>query len=121
MVFKQLIVMKNIAAETILFKNISDDQIEKLVLEKNKLGYLYLYNKYSGMIYGTILRLTKNKELSDVILVKLFNSLKENPFEFKSPLFLPLLQFTYALTIKNLPAGAILEKSALCDASYPQA
>ena len=50
------------------------------------------------MMYGAILRLTGNEKLAEEILTESFLRLKENIFLLKSkrPLFLQLLQHTYA-------------------------
>lgn len=82
---------------------ISKEEILSMIESNNSLGWEYLYDKYSPMMYGAILRLTSNKKLADKILIESFTQLRENLFLLKSsgPFYLQLLHHTF-ITTKNI-------------------
>lgn len=69
-----------------------------LLKEDECLSWRPLYEKYSGMMYGAILRFTNDRNLADKILSKIFLRIsKENCISDNSkPLYLKLLHFTCA-------------------------
>ncbi len=79
---------------------ISAEEIVLMVENNNSLGWEHLYDRYSPMMYGAILRLTGNEKLAEEILTESFLQLKKNISLLKNrkPLYLQLLQplFIYA-------------------------
>ncbi len=85
---------------------ISAEEIVLMVENNNSLGWEHLYDRYSPMMYGAILRLTGNEKLAEEILTESFLQLKKNISLLKNrkSLYLQLLQHTYttaAAIIKN--------------------
>ncbi|WP_462251181.1 RNA polymerase sigma factor [Ferruginibacter sp.] len=76
---------------------ISAEEIISMIENNNSLGWQHLYDKYSPMMYGAILRLTSNEKLADKILIESFTQIKDNLFLLKTPgsLYLQLLHHTF--------------------------
>lgn len=87
-------------------KNLMDDAaIMSLIKGNSSIGREFLYDKYSGMMHGAVLRHTQDKEMAGNILIKVFLKLNKYKFEETSakPLYQVLLQFT-AETTKDILA-----------------
>lgn len=59
----------------------SEEQLIVLLKEKNENGFHYLYDHYSGALYGVILRIVQSKEYTEEIIqdvfVKIWNSIHQ--------------------------------------------
>ena len=61
--------------------NYSEEELIVLLKEKNESGFHYLYDHYSGALYGVILRIVQSKEYTEEIIqdvfVKIWNSIHQ--------------------------------------------
>lgn len=61
--------------------NYSEEQLIVLLKEKNENGFHYLYDHYSGALYGVILRIVQSKDYTEDIIqdvfVKIWNSIHQ--------------------------------------------
>jgi hypothetical protein len=82
---------------------ISKEEIVSMIEDNDTLGWVYLYDKYASLMYGAILRLTRNQKLADKILTESFAQIKDNLFLLKAPgsLYLQLLHHTFIIA-KNI-------------------
>ena len=89
---------------------ISAEEIVSMIENNNFLGWQHLYDRYSAMMYGAILRLTSNEKLAEEILMESFLQLKENISLLKNrrPLYLQLLQHTYTTAAAILKSKIII-------------
>lgn len=59
----------------------SEEQLIVLLKEKNENGFHYLYDHYSGALYGVILRIVQSKDYTEEIIqdvfVKIWNSIHQ--------------------------------------------
>jgi RNA polymerase sigma-70 factor (ECF subfamily) len=59
----------------------SEEQLIVLLKEKNENGFHYLYDHYSGALYGVILRIVQSKDYTEEIIqdvfVKIWNSIQQ--------------------------------------------
>ncbi|WP_228402436.1 MULTISPECIES: RNA polymerase sigma factor [Chryseobacterium] len=59
----------------------SEEQLIVLLKEKNENGFHYLYDHYSGALYGIILRIVQSKEYTEEVIqdvfVKIWNSIHQ--------------------------------------------
>ncbi len=59
----------------------SEEELIVLLKEKNENGFHYLYDHYSGALYGVILRIVQSKEYTEEIIqdvfVKIWNSIHQ--------------------------------------------
>ncbi len=59
----------------------SEEELIVLLKEKNENGFHYLYDHYSGALYGVVLRIVQSKEYTEEILqdvfVKIWNSIHQ--------------------------------------------
>ncbi|WP_294210971.1 sigma-70 family RNA polymerase sigma factor [uncultured Chryseobacterium sp.] len=59
----------------------SEEQLILLLKDRNENGYHYLYDHYSGALYGVILRIVQSKEYTEEIIqdvfVKIWNSIAQ--------------------------------------------
>ena len=59
----------------------SEEQLIVLLKERNETGFHYLYDNYSGALYGVILRIVQSKEYTEEIIqdvfVKIWNSIHQ--------------------------------------------
>ena len=54
---------------------LTEEQLFMLLKQKNELGFSYLYDRYAPLIYGILLRETKNTRLASEILKNTFVSI----------------------------------------------
>ncbi|TQM21655.1 RNA polymerase sigma-70 factor (ECF subfamily) [Chryseobacterium aquifrigidense] len=59
----------------------SEEELIVLLKEKNETGFHYLYDHYSGALYGIILRIVQSKEYTEEVIqdvfVKIWNSIHQ--------------------------------------------
>ncbi len=59
----------------------SEEELIVLLKEKNEAGFHYLYDHYSGALYGIILRIVQSKEYTEEVIqdvfVKIWNSIHQ--------------------------------------------
>ena len=59
----------------------SEEELIVLLQEKNETGFHYLYDHYSGALYGIILRIVQSKEYTEEVIqdvfVKIWNSIHQ--------------------------------------------
>ncbi|WP_426478682.1 RNA polymerase sigma factor [Chryseobacterium sp. CBSDS_008] len=59
----------------------SEEELIVLLKEKNETGFHYLYDHYSGALYGIILRIVQSKEYTEEVIqdvfVKIWNSIQQ--------------------------------------------
>jgi len=92
-----------------------------LLKEDRCLGWHPLYEKYSGMMYGSIMRLTDDKNLADKILTIIFLRIAKNGFALKDKelLYLKLLQFTCSITKEILAKQVMSGTPARAVSKFP--
>ena len=87
----------------------NDAAMVPLMKVDKSLGWESLYEKYSGMMHGAVLRLTQDKGVADKILTTIF--LRLNKYNFQEtglkPLYQVLLHFTCAVTKEILASHQI--------------
>ncbi|MBC7689235.1 MAG: hypothetical protein H7211_13770 [Aquabacterium sp.] len=100
---------------------IEDAAMLLLLKEDRCLGWHPLYEKYSGMMYGSIMRLTDDKNLADKILTIIFLRIAKNGFALKDKelLYLKLLQFTCSITKEILAKQVMNGTPARPPAKFP--
>lgn len=61
--------------------NYSEEELIVLLKEKNETGFHYLYDHYSGALYGVVLRIVQSKEYTEEVIqdvfVKIWNSIHQ--------------------------------------------
>lgn len=61
--------------------NYSEEELIVLLKEKNENGFHYLYDHYSGALYGVVLRIVQSKEYTEEVIqdvfVKIWNSIHQ--------------------------------------------
>ncbi|GEN69554.1 RNA polymerase sigma factor [Chryseobacterium rhizosphaerae] len=66
---------------TIIKTTYSEEELIVLLKEKNETGFHYLYDHYSGALYGIILRIVQSKEYTEEVIqdvfVKIWNSIHQ--------------------------------------------
>lgn len=59
----------------------SEEELIVLLKEKNEIGFHYLYDHYSGALYGIVLRIVQSKEYAEEVIqdvfVKIWNSIHQ--------------------------------------------
>lgn len=89
---------------------IADTTILSLLQQENKhQGWTCLYDKYAGILYGAILRITTDKKAAQNILKESFTSLKETSLitQTSQSFLVFLLHHTYRICKQELSAGDI--------------
>lgn len=56
----------------------ADNELKRLLKSNKNSAWNAIYDKYSAVMYGNILNITKNKVLAEKIFVEAFKSLKED-------------------------------------------
>ena len=80
----------------------------------------YIYDKFAPMMYGTIVKISGDRELSEAIFAEAFIDLKKNNMFSRihhSSLYQCLLLYTYKTTVKYLEARGL--RPILFDEYYP--
>jgi len=86
-------------------KKYSEDELVSLLQNKDAQAFNYLYDNYSGALYGIIYKMVENKELAEDILQEVFVKIWNNFSNYtntKGRLFTWMLNITRNLTIDTL-------------------
>lgn len=102
-----------------LLYNRNNTELISLPIEKKESAWAHLYDKYAPLMYGTILNMTGDETLAEVLFEVAFLELKER--KILSPphtdMRHSLLRYTYKITLKNLKARGL--KARPLNAHYP--
>ncbi len=94
----------------------SESELVSLLQNRDKQAFNYLYDSYSGTLYGVIYRMVDDKELAEDILqdvfVKIWNNFS-NYNNLKGRLFTWMLNITRNLTIDTLRSKGYKQQSKI--------
>ena len=97
-------------------KKYSEDELVSLLKNKDAQAFSYLYDNYSGAIYGIIYKMVENKELAEDILqesfIKIWNNFN-NYDSIKGRLFTWILNIARNLTIDTLRSKEYKKQSKI--------
>lgn len=87
-----------------MIAKISDQEIILSIRQADPTGWEHIFNKYGGLMLGTVLHSTNNKDIAEDILFQIFCHLKTigNLGEPGKPLVLKLILYTARMTRKIL-------------------
>jgi RNA polymerase sigma-70 factor (ECF subfamily) len=88
-----------------VIKKYTEEELVDLLKDKDQSAFSYLYDNYSGALYGVIYKMVEDRELAEDILQEAFLKIWKNFFNYdnlKGRLFTWMLNITRNLTIDTI-------------------
>ena len=101
-------------------KKYTEEELVDLLKDKDQSAFSYLYDNYSGALYGVIYKMVEDRELAEDILQEAFLKIWKNFFNYdnlKGRLFTWMLNITRNLTIDTIRSKGYREQGKIQNAA----